>query len=169
MFGQRYRYYEAPDGRRFCWNVEPTFVCPLAWFERTDDEAKARIATPAVEAAAAALGCGIAELLRMLERQHRSFTNTRRRDAGGKLTNTCDCCGSRMQREGFRVWVEQPKRELSETDRVSAAISKRLGGDGVQTETLRSFYLETKREATDWALDELRTAQSAAREEAKAK
>jgi hypothetical protein len=107
----------------------------------------------------------------MLERQHRSFTHTRRRDAGGKLTSTCDCCGSRMERMGFRVWIERPKTaaEMTDTDGVSAAIAKRIGGDGVRTVTLRSFYLETKREATDWALDELRTAQSAAREEAKAK
>lgn len=163
MLGANSRYYDAPDGRHFCWNVDPTFVCPLAWFERTDDEAKARIPTAAVEAAAAALGCGGDELARILERQHASFTHTRRR-VDGRLTDICDCCGSRMERKGFRVWADRPKtqEELTGNDRVASQIGQRLGFSGEQRVTLRNFYVDTKREAKAWALDELRTAESAA-------
>jgi hypothetical protein len=168
-FGSRYSYYEAPDGRRFCFITHPTFLCPLATFERAEDENRSRVLTDAVVAAAGVLGCDPADLARIIEGSHARAGTSRKRTADGKLTADCGSCGARMERLGFRCFIEAPIPDGEETqgEQASRAIAGRLGFSAPMR-TERSFYVDTKREAREWALDELRTAESIAREAATA-
>jgi hypothetical protein len=162
-----YRYWQGPGGERVCISTHPTFVCPHGSFERErDEEGKVirRIPTPAAEAAARALGADVDLVVRMLDRQHGQVSAGRRR-VDGKLTDDCAVCGARMERKGFRVWIERPvpEEERTEGERASAAINSRLnGGPAVAFRTAKTAWLDTKREARAWCLDELRILRSAA-------
>lgn len=154
-----YWYMEGADGRHFCFAKEPTYTCPHAHFERTrvDEETVERIPTPAVKRAAEALGADPELLARGLERQHASFTYGRRR-VNGKLTDQCAVCGARMQRKGFRCWIEREPTDDERND-MNSRVAGRLGFSNMRTE--RSFYVDTKREAREWAAEEVKVTRAA--------
>lgn len=158
-----YRYYEGKDGRHYCYAKEPTFRCPMG--EPTEyvvpapegsetegahvlkDGTKA-----AVTAAAETLGIGALELGMMLKRAHQSGRGGRKR-VGGKLTDTCDACGHKLDRLGYRGWVErEPTAE--EADNSSDRINARLFGGGPRWRTDESHYFDTKKEVMEWAREE---------------
>lgn len=173
MFGSNYRYWDGPEGTRYCFNIEPTFICPNAepvkphkidWPE--GDEHTWTSPPENVRQAAHLLGMQPVKLGNMIRKAHQSFTHTRER-IDGKLTNRCACCGTKMDRLGFRVWIERPKaeEELTAGDRTSSGVAQRLGFSGERTVIIRSAYTDTKREAKQWCLDERATAQAVAEEE----
>lgn len=169
MFGSNYRYWNGPGGTRYCFNVEPTFVCPNVEPVRPTnlrDEQGWTSPPENVRQAANLLGMQPVKLGRMIRKAHHSFTHTRER-VEGKLTDRCACCGTKMDRLGFRVWVERPKTEdeLTAQDRTSSHVAERLGFSGERTVTVRSAYTDTKREAKQWCLEEKATAQAVAEEE----
>jgi hypothetical protein len=141
----RSRYWEAPDGRHFNYDVEPTFHCPNA----------AGIAGPAVAVAAEALGADAEPLARIIERAHGSHRYGRVRDANGRLTDRCTICGARMERKGFRCWIDEPNT----ADESGARIASRLGFEPPR-QTIRVVWLDTKREAREWCYEEFQLAKS---------
>lgn len=179
-------YYDAPDGRRWHFNKEPSFECPnyFAKYELTDPETgeKRLVAAPPdkalgitfrrhvpeeVERAAELIGCGGEELAAMLLRSHQSVGFGRKR-VDGRLTNTCRACGGKMKRLGFYAYADEPIPEGEETaeQRSSAAINQRLvGGDGRARRTTWSGHFDTKREARQWAYENMVTAEAAWREQ----
>lgn len=168
MFGPNYCYWSGPADTRYCFNVDPTFICPNADPIRVEGEGVTitRDRCVAIDAAAKALMMEPVKLARMMQRSHRSFTHSRER-VDGKLTNRCACCGAKMDRLGFRVWIERPKtaEELTPEDRVGSRVAERLGFDGQKTVIVRSAYVDTKREAKQWCLDEKHTAEAIAAEQ----
>ena len=140
----RFRYWEAPDGRRFNYSVEPTFNCPNA----------AGTAGPAFAVAAEALGAEAEQLARIVSGAHCSHRYGRVRDAGGKLTDRCTICGARMARQGFRCWIDAPNYEDTGASPTAMA---RLGFGPPRT-TLRTIWLDTKREAREWCYEEYKLA-----------
>jgi hypothetical protein len=185
LFGPNYRYWDGPGGARYCFNIEPTFRCPhdglrydvveLGTGKVTVTELRPRDETVGItfsihvtdeaKAAADLLGVDPLKLTRMLARSHNS--NHGRERVNGKLTDRCKACGAKMERLGFRVWIERPKteEELTAQDRTSSHVAERLGFSGERTVTVRSAYTDTKREAKQWCLDERATAQAVAEEE----
>lgn len=164
MFGSNYRYWDGPGGTRYCFNIEPTFVCPNADPTFVLPSPKIVGLTEPVRAAARILGMEPWKFEHILQRAHASHTRER---VAGKLTDRCSVCGAKMDRLGFRVWIERPKseEELTPEDRTSSNVAQRLGFSGERTVVLRSAYTETKREAKQWCLDERATAQAVAEEE----
>lgn len=177
-------YFEAPDGRRFNWNKEPTYTCPHEGIRyevhdfgtgkvtitdaRPADEAVgitfSRYISEETKQAAAALGVDPLKLAKMITAGHRSTYGRERVD--GKLTEKCRACGAKMERLGFRCWIDRPVSadEATEGEQASKAIAGRLGFADPRR-TVQTFYAETKREADRWARDELATAHAVAAEE----
>jgi hypothetical protein len=128
-------------------------------FERDAEGAVTRtIPTTAVEAAAAALGADAVQLGKLIRSAHHRFGAGRLR-VDGKLTDRCGACGARMERLGFRCWVDAPHEATDSRTR----IADRLGFEPPR-DHVRTFYVDTKREAAAWARDEQRTAKAVAAE-----
>lgn len=146
--GTSYYYQPGPDGRHYCYDSTPTFRCPMSNLLPADE--RVYVVPRAVNDAADALGVDGDKLTRLLVKAHRSISGGRER-VDGKLTNYCAICGHKMERLGFRYWIEaKPGASASSEQRTSAAISQRLGGSGfVQVDG--SWYQPTKRAAQDWA------------------
>lgn len=161
-----YFYYEGTDGRHYCYAKTPTFTCPMA----EPVEVRPTVIEPregerdithehhltaehaeAITAAAAALGMDALKL-GMALRSHHQRRGAQRERVNGKLTDTCAACGHRMEREGFRVWVE----ELPLGEDAQSRIADRLGFSSWRTVPGSSRYLDTKKEAQGWARDESR-------------
>lgn len=167
-----FRYWEIkgdPEGRHFCFSTAPRFECPFAYFERerVDGEVVRRLpgkVSGQVAAIANVIGSTDDDVMRMLERAHRSAGHHRRR-VDGKLTDRCDACGAKMVDHGYSAYVERPKREdeYGETDRASAALSARLGGVG-PTVRLKNISGLKRSEARQWAYDEYQIARGALEE-----
>jgi hypothetical protein len=152
-----YWVYTASDGRRYCWNKEPTFSCPLVdpLADRPDPDGDP--VSPfgrGIDEAAAALSVAPADLAGVLRRAHRSTSGkgTRRRRVGGRLTDLCDVCGRRMKRLGFRAWIEVPDT----SERTGTQITRMMFGAAYWPVRDSSRYFDTKKEAQSWALDEKR-------------
>lgn len=143
-----YRYWEAADGRRFCYARDATYRCPVSSMTELDD---------GLRAAADALGVHPGKLVRLLAAPHPH--GARRERVDGQLTETCAHCGHRLQRDGFRVWVERPATEEEVRENAGLAISSRLGYGARVTE--RVSWCDTKKEARTWAYDGYRQAQAA--------
>lgn len=176
-----YRYWEDGHGRRYCYAKDALFECPHEglWYELTDPETGektltkrqpaerlgitfSRAATPEQDNAAAVLGMDPVKLGAMIAQAH-SRRGRERLRVDGRLTDRCGCCGARMERKGFRVWIDEPvpEEELSSGQRTSAAISSRIfGGSGTQLRVIRERWLDTKKEARAWAYEEYRLAQA---------
>lgn len=167
-------YYAGGDGTRFCFAKEPSFVCPngrslwdchdLATGEVTVVERQAgermgitftRHVTDAQRRAAAELGMDPECLASLILRGHSS--NWGRRRVDGKLTDQCKACGTKMERLGFRCWIEHDK--AAEDYGTGDRITETLGG--TPSITTKSFYLDTKKEARSWAIEESRISKSA--------
>lgn len=155
-----YRYYEGTDGRHYCYAPAPTFVCPMAdlteYVPNPDGEGgEHRIKLGDLEpltSAAQKLGVDPLELGMMLKRTHHSGRSGRKR-VDGKLTDICAGCGHKLDRLGFRAWVErEPTAE--EADNASDRIGARLFGSGPRWITDESHYFATKKEAVEWAREE---------------
>lgn len=158
-----YRYYEGKDGRHYCYAKDPTFVCPLAEpteyvvpaGEASETEGEHRIKLGhlgLLTAAAGVLGVGALELGMMLKRTHNSGRAGRKR-VDGKLTDTCGACGHKLDRLGFRGWVErEPTAE--EADNASDRIGSRLFGAGPRWRNDETHYFDTKKEVMEWAREE---------------
>jgi ribosomal protein S14 len=93
-------------------------------------------------------------LARIVARGHSS--NRRLRHAG-KLTDRCDHCGSRMERLGFRCWIEhdRPREQYGTADRLTEAIG------GSPRTVLKTLYLPTRKEAREWAYEEAKISKQA--------
>lgn len=156
----RYRYYEGKDGRHYCYAPHPTFACPLAdpvVYQPSDDGEGEGTWTlrdetrEAIYAAAQALGVEPVDLAKMLRTMHQRRGQARRRDAAGKLTDTCDTCGGKLKRLGFRAWIEREPREeeLTSSDRIGQQFNGRPNW-----RTDETHYFGTKKEAIEWAREE---------------
>lgn len=169
MFGSSYWYYDAPDGRRWNWSKEPTYQCPnrpaLREVEEPTPLVDRLIPTIAMRDAAEALATTPEAMARLLENVHARISYGRQRDANGRLTDRCSCCGAKMRRLGFRAWVDEPipENELTDDHARSMRVSERLGLDGEQRRTTWSGHFETKRAAQEWAHRESRDAKAAPR------
>lgn len=139
--------YTTHDGRRYCYAVEPTYRCPLA--DAVPEEVTD--VPEAIVAAAAALGSDAYLLARALRKAHTGMlaTDGGRQREDGKLTDRCRCCGARMERLGFRVWIEEPL----DPDSTKGRISSRLGFNGYQQVDGSSRYFPTKARARDFVFD----------------
>jgi hypothetical protein len=163
-----WRYYEH-DGTRWCWNVDPTFICPNAgiteYVAPEDGDGGAHVIArreDEIGEAADALGMDPIKLALILNRAHQSFKHDRER-VDGKLTDRCKACGAKMRREGFRAWIERfvPENERTEAERTSTRIGSRLFGSSDTTWRREGFrWYDTKKEATGWALDEYKVAKA---------
>lgn len=157
-----YFYFEGTDGRHYCWAKTPTFVCPMAepveYIPNGDgEEGYHQIKLADLEpltSAAQLLGVDPLELGMMFKRAHSSGRGGRKR-VDGKVTDICSACGHRLERLGFRVWIERTPTD-EEADTASNRVGARLFGSGPQwvTEPGSTRYLDTKKEATTWAKDE---------------
>jgi hypothetical protein len=145
-----YRYYAGAVGARFCYAVQPTYLCPLG---EPDLEA---VEAP-WQAAARELGCSPVYLAREIRRAHRSHRIGRERDADGKLTDRCTVCGARMERHGFAAWSEAPDPE-----EYRQRIADRLGFAMAVVQSTPRRYFERKREAMEWAREESKISRAAA-------
>jgi hypothetical protein len=144
-----YRYFQAGE-KRFCFDIRPTFRCPLA--EAAPDPADEGTPTVslALRAAAEDLACDAVLLGKLLSRAHRSLTAGRLR-VNGRLTNSCSICGSHMRRLGFGCWIEEkPIEEKPTHEDVQARIIKRLGGTEWRAVPGR-WYRGRLSEAREWA------------------
>lgn len=151
-----YRYYQGAPGRRYCYAPDPTFTCPYGQLKYTTENEEWSAPEPFMQAAAL-LDVFPDSLVRLVVRGHR---NNRRARIDGKLTDRCDNCGHRMERLGFRCWVEQdkPPGQFGTSDEITS----RLGG--TPTEIVKTVYLDTKKEARSWALEESRISKATAAE-----
>ena len=150
-----YRYYNGAPGRRYCYAADPTFVCPYGQLKVSTDE---QWEVPEAFAQAAALLDVFPDnLVRLVVRGHR---NNRRARIDGKLTDRCDNCGHRMDRLGFRCWIEQdrPPEHWGTSDQITRSLG------GTPSEIVKTVYLDTKKEARSWALEESRISKAAAAE-----
>jgi hypothetical protein len=138
-----YWYVPGNDGRRYCYAKEPTFVCPVGnvKLEGPDDpEPGHYVVTETVEQAAMLLGVEP----RFLTGKLRHSAERSRVD--GRLTDACASCGHKLERLGYRIWVEAKAPK----DGAASRINRRLGGDGFVT-VEGSWYRGTKKEAQEWA------------------
>jgi hypothetical protein len=148
-------YMDAPGDRRFNWNKQPTYVCPLGdpldFPERVEGEEpgppvlKPESATR-FEEGAMYMACDPILLAKAVRKAHHSFTAGRRRDESGALTDECAVCGARMNRLGFRAWEDVPRHD----DKMGQRVAARLGMD-LPRKVLRSRYFRTKKQAEAWA------------------
>lgn len=149
-----YRYYDAGGGRHFCYAVAPTFLCPYGQLKVPTADEDWEVPEPFMQAAQA-LDVMPAALLGMVVRGHR---NNRRLRVNGQLTDRCETCGHKMDRLGFRCWEETPKAP-SGLDNVASRL-----GSAPPTDIVRTVYVDTKKEAREWAYEEMRIAKSVAKE-----
>lgn len=151
-----YRYYQGAPGRRYCWAVDPTFICPNGALKYSSADEEWEVPEPFMRAAEI-LDVFPSSLVKMVVRGHR---NNRRLRENGRLTDRCETCGTRMKREGFRAWIEQDKRpeDLGTSDQITL----RLGGS--PSHIVKTIYFDTKKEAVAWALDESRISKAIAKE-----
>lgn len=178
-----YRYYEAPDRRQFCYATHPTFTCPQSrslWdyhdletgdtkvVEREPGERMGvtftRHVNDRVKHGARQLGMDPDRLAGMIAVAHRRDSGRARID--GKLTDKCKVCGAKMERVGFHCWVERPytEEELeSSSARATVSLNAALGTQALKT--IRNLYVDTKKEAREWAYDEFKTAKAAEEEQ----
>jgi len=92
-----YVYIPGADGRRYCWDRHPTYICAHATLEETEDQ----LVLAGVADAAHALACDATLLARILTCVHASINAGRRREISGALSEDCAICGRRLQRPGF--------------------------------------------------------------------
>lgn len=141
MFGG-YWYIDGADGRRYCYAKEPTYRCHVGAIERDPVAPDAGyVLTPAIVAAADKLEIDAQFLARKLRHSpERSRVN-------GKLTDDCNACGHRMERVGFRYWIEVVDTE-SRTP--STQLTQMMGG--TPTKTVEGpWFAKTKQAAKQWA------------------
>lgn len=138
------RYFAGKAGARYCYAAHPTYRCPLA--EPDVDE---------LAPVAPSLGADPERFAKLLQAAHRRGGELRAR-VDGKLTEDCSVCGHRLERLGFRAWIDAPipPARQTEAQRRNAAFARTFGGDPVQRETLRATWHATKREAIAWARHE---------------
>lgn len=150
-----YHYYEGAPGTRYCWALDPTFICPISQLKY--DTADEQWSVPdEFTAAANLLGVEPSSLLRLMVRGHR---NNRRMRIDGKLTDRCETCGHKMERKGFRTWSERDRTEPREgVGGVSDDLTRRFGG--TPSEILKTIYFDTKKEARAWALENSQVSQA---------
>jgi hypothetical protein len=182
-----WRYWGLPDGREFRFATEPLFECPQAaivyevWdpskpvgsektiTRRRPEEAvgvtHTRHVTAEAQAAADALGVDPKKLLGMLTAAHRRNGLGVRARVDGRLTDRCDVCGARMERKGYMaaVWEPTPEEELGDS-RSTVELNRHLNPGYVHMRPVKVVYLDTRREAKQWAYDEYATAKAVVEE-----
>jgi hypothetical protein len=129
-----YWYRPGRDGRRYCYAKETSWRCPVGSAERLGD---------VLELAAQEVGIDPAYLLARLRH------SASRARVDGKLGDTCAACGHRLERLGFRYWIE------AKSDDGIAELERRFGGDGFR-QVEGSWYAQTKRDAQAWAAQRAR-------------
>ncbi len=138
-----YVYIPGADGRRYCWDRHPTYICAHATLEETEDQ----LVLAGVADAAHALACDATLLARILTCVHASINAGRRREISGALSEDCAICGRRLQRPGFAYWIAAPAPK----DSARARIAQRLGGDPFER-VEGPWYAKRKRDARAWAI-----------------
>lgn len=152
-----YFYVEGVDGRHYCYAKTPTFTCPMAepveYVPNANGEGgEHRLKSGLVETfdeAASALSMGPVLLGKVLKTAHQR-KGTERLRVDDRLTDLCAVCGHRMERLGFRVWIEH----LPTEEDTQSRIANRLGFSGWRTVDGSHRYMDTKKEAQQWARDE---------------
>ena len=152
-----YWYIEGADGRHYCYAKEPTFVCPMGEpveYDRPegseDSEPTARLTVEAIVPAASQLGMDPLRLAKLIRSAHHRAGAGRAR-VDGRLTDMCAACGHKLQRQGFRYWIEA--KPLTTDSRTR--IAQRLGFSEYQ-QVEGSWYATTKRDAQTWARGRVR-------------
>ena len=150
------RYWDGPEGRRYCFTTEPLMECPNVP-EPQREAGSGYVVTAVAKAVAAALSTTEQDACRVLRRAHSGSRGHRRR-VDGKLTDRCDSCGAKMRNRGYFAYVEEPvpEEELTSLQRTSAALNARLSGNATQYRRIRDVQVDTRREAKAWAWDELK-------------
>jgi hypothetical protein len=150
------RYYRGGD-RRFVYDVEATYRCPWAL-------------GPPPDVLATALAGGLTGLSVIFAKAHRQATRIRAQDSNGRKTDRCATCGAKLEKVGYRAWIEAPYpdvvaelRRLGRGEDASAAegsarISERLGGDEYAPWPGSSRYFGLKREAVAWCREQAQSA-----------
>lgn len=140
-----YWYIEGDDGRHYCYSKEPTYECPVGGMRSLGD---------ILELAAGEVGIDPKFMLRRL--QH----SAGRARVEGRLTDVCLGCGHKLDRLGFRYWIEGEPTEDEDTS--SSRIAARLGlGDGFVT-VEGPWYAKTKKDAQAWARQRVAATKAAA-------
>lgn len=137
-----YWYIEGADGRHYCYAKEPSFVCPIGSADRLGD-----LFDTACEEA------GISKEWMLRRLRHNGY----RARVNDRLTDRCESCGHKLDRLGFRCWIEEPytREDLRDSSvRVTVQLNKTLSGN-TPFKTVKSFHLDTKREAQRWAREEV--------------
>lgn len=145
MFG-KYVYYEGADGRRYCWESEPTFRCPVGAIERDPiAEDFGYVLTAPIIAAADKLAIDPQFLAGKLKH------SPERTRVDGRLTDDCNSCGHRMERLGYRYWIMAKEAESAASE-ANRRVADRLGfnADGFVIVD-GSWYAKTRKDAKAWA------------------
>lgn len=147
-----YWYIEGADGRHFCWSKELSVTCPVGSKEELGD---------VLAAACSVVGIDPAYMLRRLK--HNGY----RKRVDGRLTDRCETCNHKLERLGYRCWIERPytdeELQASGDLRATVRLNQALGSAGMKT--VKVFYVDTKREAQQWAREEAALARKIKEEE----
>lgn len=133
-----YWYIEGADGRHYCWSKEPSFSCPIGTAERLGD---------LFEQACAHADISPAWMLRRLQHNGGRF----RDEKTGRWVAQCDSCGHKLDRLGFRYWIEGPPPADDGLGALNAALNKTLLGGSGFTTVEGPWYAPTKKDAEAWA------------------
>jgi hypothetical protein len=145
MFGS-YWYIEGADGRHYCYSKEASYRCPIgAGGEPPKDGSGLTAAERESRIQRAAVVVGVSKEFLMRKLGHSGH----RARVDGRLTEHCEACGHRLERLGFRYWIEsdKPQEGLSETTR---RLNRAMGGSGF-TMVEGPWYADTKKDAQAWA------------------
>lgn len=158
------RYYSG-GRRRYLWNTAATYRCPNA------DAPPWALVEVAHEA-------GVHRLPEMFKAAHQRSSRIRQRDENDRPTDRCSVCGGKLQKVGYRVWVEGRYEDVVEDLRrrasrrggrqagkqqildqvasveASQRINERLGGDGWTYWPDSERYFGVKREAISWCAEQ---------------
>ena len=145
------RYYSG-GRRRYLWNTEATYRCP-------------HVTAPPWALVETAHKEGVHRLPEMFAAAHRRASAIRERDENNRPTNVCATCGAKLDKVGYRVWVEGRYEDVvAEMERlgrdagptlVSQRIGERLGlGDGWTVWPGSERYFGLKREAISWCREQ---------------
>lgn len=155
------RYWTGPDDRHYAYNVDASYDCPVAKLIAFPSDAD--VLPQRLTDAAGALKMDPRRLAVMLRK---SSCGARDRD-GAKLTERCVAHGVKMNRRGYRAFVDEPVPEAEwgrdPHMRSQVAINRRLSDpDYVPRRVVEQAWLRTKREARLWAWERRQAAVEAA-------
>lgn len=171
------RYYSG-GRRRYLYNSEATYRCPY-------------VTGPPWALVELAHKSGVSRLPEVFASAHRRSSRIRQIDENNRPTDRCATCGAKLDKVGYRVWVEgryedvvaDLRRQASRRggrqagkqqilDQVASVetsqrINERLGGDGWTIWPGSERYFGVKREAISWCREQAEQEKAGRAEEAR--